>query len=83
MTLEHEQFGFVLASTPLDSLAGRTAFGETAFDLQPRILDLLLTCGMSHSPRPGLRGSVLSDPSTSSGHLETCARSQLKLHQFK
>lgn len=36
MTLQHEQFGFMLASTPSDRLAGEAAFSETAFDLQPR-----------------------------------------------
>lgn len=36
MTPQHERFGFLLASTTADSLAGGATFNETGFDLLPQ-----------------------------------------------
>lgn len=55
MTPQHERFGFLLASTTADSLAGGATFNETGFDLLPQnraasqIQDKL-------SARPGHKG---------------------------
>jgi hypothetical protein len=69
MTPQNEQFGFMLASIPINSIAGGSAFNKAAFYMQ-YLIDLLLRCRIRFLQGLGLQGVSFTWSSTLFGHLE-------------